>query len=122
VLVFNLDAFPEVTVQFEQATEVDEAFLERCLCLRLDYFIVAFGHVGVVALSLNMVDAGRQMVSSVAGGCYESSCDTLPQPLTLTACCQTVVIQRAMEAVRHHVKDAYNLNVAFAGLRELLYL
>jgi hypothetical protein len=61
-------------VQFEQATEVDEAFLEPCLRLRLDCFIVAFDHAGVVALPLNMVDVGlRQMVSSVAGGCYESS-------------------------------------------------
>jgi hypothetical protein len=70
VLVFNLDAFLEVTVQFEQAMEVDEAFLERCLRLRLDCFIVAFSHVGVVVPPLNMVDARlRQMVSSLAGGC-----------------------------------------------------
>ena len=68
-----------------------------------------------------MVDPGLcQIVSSVAGGCYEPSCDTLPQPLTLTACCQTMVIQRPMEAAQHHMEDAYNLNVAFAGLRELL--
>ena len=80
--------------------EVDEAFLEHCLCLHLDWFVVAFGHAGVAALPLNMVDVGlRQMVSSVAGGCYESSCDTLSQPLTLTACYWTVVIQRPMEAV-----------------------
>ena len=69
VLVFNLDASPEATLQFEQAMEVDEAFLERCLCLRLDCFVVAFGHARATALPLNMVDAGLcQMVSSVVGG------------------------------------------------------
>ena len=87
VLVFNLDASLEATVQFEQATEVDEVFLERRLCLCLDCFIVAFGHAGAATLPLNMVDAGlHQMVSLIAGGCYESSCDTLPQPLTLATC------------------------------------
>jgi hypothetical protein len=70
-----------------------------------------------------MVDDGlHQMVSSVMGGCYESLYDTLPQPLTLAACCQTVVIQCPVEAVGHCAEDAYNLNVAFARLRELLYL
>ena len=57
MLVFNLDASLEATVQFEQATEVDEAFLGRCLCLLLDCFVVAFIHAGVVALPLNMVDS-----------------------------------------------------------------
>jgi len=70
-----------------------------------------------------MVDVGlRQMVSLVAGGCYEPSCDTLPQPLTLTTYCRTIVIQRLMEVVRHQVEDAYNLNVAFVRQRELLDL
>ena len=120
-LIFILDASPEATEQFEQAMEVDEAFLERCLCLRLDCFVVAFGHARATALPLNMVDAGLcQMVSLIAGGCYESSCDTLPQPLTLTACCQTMVIQHPVGAIQHHVEDAYNLFVAFVGLRELL--
>ena len=62
------------------------------------------------------------MVSLVVGGRYEPSCDALPQPLTLIAYCQTVVIQCPAEAVRHQVEDAYNLNVAFAGLCELLGL
>jgi hypothetical protein len=68
VLVFNLDASPEAIVQFEQATEVDEAFLGRCLHLRLDSFVVAFGHAGATVLPLNMVGSGaHQMVSSVVG-------------------------------------------------------
>ena len=68
VLVFNLDASLEATVQFEQATEVDEAFLGHCLHLRLDCFVFAFGYAGAAALPLNMVDVGLcQMVSSVAG-------------------------------------------------------
>ena len=88
VLVFILDASPVATEQFEQATKVEEAFLGNCLSLRLDCFIFAFGYAGAATLLLNMVDAGlRQMVSSVAGGCYKPSCDTLPQPLTLTSCC-----------------------------------
>jgi hypothetical protein len=86
-LVFNLDASLEAIEQFEQATEVDEAYLGHCLRWRLDCFVVAFGHAKAAALPLNVVDVElHQMVSSVAGGCYESSCDTLPQPLTLTAC------------------------------------
>jgi hypothetical protein len=74
--------------------DADEAFLGRCLRLCLDCFVVAFGHAGAVALPSNMVDARLQWsVSSVAEGSYESPCDTLPQPLILTACCQTVVMQ-----------------------------
>ena len=100
VLVFNLDASLEATVQFEQATEVDEAFLGRCLRLLLDCVVVPFGHARIAALPLKMVDSGpRRMVSLVTGGCYESSCNTLPQTLVMTACCQTVVIQYPMEAV-----------------------
>jgi hypothetical protein len=36
VLVFDLAVSPEATEQFEQATKVGEAFLERCLHLHLD--------------------------------------------------------------------------------------
>ena len=87
-------------MQLEQATEVDEAFLGRCLLLRLDCSIVAFSHAGAATLPLNMVDSRLcQTISSVVGGCYESSCDTLPQTLVMTACCRTVVIQYPMEAV-----------------------
>ena len=90
VLVFIHDASPDATEQFEQAMEVKEAFLGNCLRLRLDCFVFAFGYAGATALPSNMVDAKLcQMVSSVAGGCYEPSCDTLPQPLTLAVCCQT---------------------------------
>jgi len=79
VLVFDLDASPEATEQFEQATEVEEAFLVHCLRLHMDCFVVSFGHAGAATLPSNMVDAGLcQMVSLVAGGCYEPSCDTLP--------------------------------------------
>ena len=70
-----------------------------------------------------MVDAGlRQMVSLVVWGRYEPSCDTLPQPLTLTSCYQTQVTPGLMEALQHRVDDAYDLNLAFTGLRELLAL
>ena len=121
VLVFDLDASSEATEKFEQATEVAEAFLGYYLHLRLDCFVAAFDYAGAVALPLNMVDAGlHQLVSLVAGGCYESLCDTLPQPLTLTACCRTMVIQCPVAAAQHHVEDAYNLNVTFASLRKLL--
>jgi hypothetical protein len=63
------------------------------------------------------MDDGRlyQSMSSVVGGCYESSCDTLPQPLMLTGF-------RQSEAIQHHVVDAYNLSVAFAKRCELLVL
>ena len=87
VVAFDFVASLEVTEQFEQATEVKEAFLIHCLRLHMDCFVVAFGHARAAALPSNMVDAGlRQMVSLVAGGCYEPSCDTLPQPLTLATC------------------------------------
>jgi len=91
--------------------------------LALGFLAFAFGYAGAVVLPSNMVDVGlRQMVSLVAGGCYEPSCDTVPQPLTLTSCCRTMVIQHPTEPIRHQVEDAYNLNMAFAGLRELLAL
>ena len=86
MLVFNLDASLEAIEQFEQATEVEGAFLGHCLRLHLDCFVVAFGHAGAAALPSNMVNVGLQwLVSLVAEGCYESSCDTLPQTLILTA-------------------------------------
>jgi hypothetical protein len=67
-LVFNLDASPEATEQFEQATKVEEAFLGRCLHLRLDCFVVAFGYARAAVLPLNMVDARlHQLVPSVVG-------------------------------------------------------
>ena len=56
VLVFNLDASLEATEQFEQATEVDEAFLGHCLRLCLDCFPIAFGHTRAIVLPSNMVD------------------------------------------------------------------
>jgi len=121
VLVFNLDASPEAIEKFKQATEVEGAFLGHCLRLRLDCFVFTFGYAGAAALPSNMVDAGlRQMVSLVVWGRYEPSCDTLPQPLTLATCYWTVIIQRPVEAARHHMEDVYNLNMAFAGLCELL--
>jgi len=100
MLIFILDASQEATEQFEQATEVEEAFLVHCFCLLLDFLVLAFGHAGAAVLPSNMVDARlRQMVSSVIGGCYEPLCDTHTQPLTLIVCCWAMVIQCPMEAV-----------------------
>ena len=59
VLVFNLDASLEATVQFEQATEVDEEFLGRCLCLRIDCFVVGFGHAGAAHSHRTWLIPGR---------------------------------------------------------------
>jgi len=39
-----LDASPKATEQFEQAMEVEEAFLGPCLRLRLGCFVFAFGY------------------------------------------------------------------------------
>ena len=50
VLVINLDASPEAIEQFEQATEVEGAFLGHCLRLCLDCFIFSFGYARAVAL------------------------------------------------------------------------
>ena len=67
-LMLTLEASLEATEQFEQAMEVEEAFLVHCSRLRLDFLSSAFGHAGAAALPLNMVDVGlHQMVSSVAG-------------------------------------------------------
>ena len=97
VLVFNIDASIETTAQFKQAMEVEEAFLGRCLCMHLGESVVAFGHAGAAALPSNMVDARLQWsISSVTGGCYESSCDTLLQPLILTACWWTMTVQHPL--------------------------
>ena len=59
VLVFNLNASLEATVQFEQATEVDEEFLGRCLCLRIDCFVVGFGHAGAAHSHRTWLIPGR---------------------------------------------------------------
>ena len=69
MLIFILDASQEATEQFEQAMEVEEAFLVHCSRLLLVFLVLAFGYARAAALLLNMVDVGsRQMVSSVAGG------------------------------------------------------
>jgi hypothetical protein len=120
-LVFALDASLEATEQFEEATEVDEAFLGHCLRLHPDCFVVAFGHAGAAALRSNMVDVVLQWsVSSVAEGCYESFV-RYPSATSDTDCllpdcghttprggCTTPFV------------DVYNLSMAFAGLCELL--
>ena len=123
MLALILAASQEAIEQFGQATEVEEAFLGCWTLLHLDFLAFAFGYAGATTLPLNMVDVGlRQMVSSLAGGCYDPSCDTLLQPLTLTSCCRTHVTSGHAEALRHLLDDAYNLNVAFAGQQELLDL
>ena len=58
LLLFGLDASPEATEPFEQATEVEGAFLGHCLRLCLDCFVFAFGYAGAAGLPSNMVDAG----------------------------------------------------------------
>ena len=50
VLFFDLDGSLEATGQFEQATEVEGAFLGHCLRLCLDCFIFSFGYARAVAL------------------------------------------------------------------------
>ena len=93
VLVFDLDASLEATVQFEQGTKAIELMLGLCLHLCLDNSFLAFGRAGAVALSSNMVvTSPYQLVSSVAGGYYESLCDTLPQPMILTSSWRSVAI------------------------------
>jgi hypothetical protein len=65
---------------------------------------------------LNLAATGSyRSVSLVAGGCHESSCDTLLQPLILIGFWLVEVIQ-------HHVVDAYNLSMASARCCELLVL
>ena len=123
MLALILVASQEATEQFEQAMEVEEAYLVHCSRLLLDFLVLAFGYAGAAVLPSNMVDIELcQMVSSVVGGCYNPSCDTLPQPLTLTSCCRTQVTLGHAEALRHRLDDAYSLNVVFAGQRELLDL
>jgi hypothetical protein len=58
VVAFNFVASPETTKQFEQATEVEKAFLVRCLRSCVDCFVATFGHARAAMLPLNMVDAG----------------------------------------------------------------
>ena len=67
-LVFYLADAVKALAQFEQATEIEEAFLVHCLHLHANCFVVAFGYARAATLPSNMVDVGlRQMVSSVAG-------------------------------------------------------
>ena len=58
VLVFNLDASPEAIEKFEQATEVEGAFLGHCLRLCLDCFVFAFAYAVAATLLSNLVDVG----------------------------------------------------------------
>ena len=62
------------------------------------------------------------MVPLVVGGCYEPSCDALPQPLTLAGRFPVRVVLVVAKALRHQADDAFVLIGAFAGLRELLDL
>jgi hypothetical protein len=63
-----------------------------------------------------MVDANPyQLVSSIAGGCYKSSCDTLSQPLILTGFWQGAAAQHPLEVIHHLVVDVYNLSIVFGG-------
>ena len=79
MVAFDFVGSQEATEQFEQATEVGEAFLIRCIRLCVDCFTTAFSRARAAALPSNMVDAGlRQMVPLVVGGCYEALCDTIP--------------------------------------------
>jgi hypothetical protein len=108
-------------MQFVQATEAIELILERCLRFHLDESLVDFSHAGATMLPSNMVHVKlSQLVSSVAGGCYESSCDTLLQPLVLAGFGQGVAAQHPLEIVYHPVVDVYHLSVVFAKQRELL--
>jgi len=56
------------------------------------------------------------------GGCYESSCDTLPQPQQLAGHFLVRVVLVVAMALRHQVDDVFVLIGAFVGLRELLDL
>lgn len=62
------------------------------------------------------------MVSVTAGGCYEPSCDTLQQPLTLAESCQIAVDAIGAKALWYWLLDAFALIGAFAGKRQLLVL
>ena len=84
-------------------------------------FIVAFGQARAAVLPSNMVDAKLSLsVSLVAGGYYESSWDTLPQPLILAGFRQGVAAQHPSKVVPHLVVDAYYLSMVFARQHELL--
>jgi hypothetical protein len=121
VLVFDLGASPEATVQCVRATEAIELILERCLRLHLDESLVDFSHAGASMLPSNMVHVKPSLsVSSIAGGCYESSCDTLLQPLVLAGFGQGVAAQHPLEVVCHLVVDVYHLSMVFARQCELL--
>jgi hypothetical protein len=84
VFVFDPVPFAKAQAQFEHSSEVVELMLACCLRLHLGIGGLVFGLVRAGVLPSNLVEAClNRSVSLVAGGSYESSCDTLPQPLIL---------------------------------------
>jgi hypothetical protein len=123
VLVFDPIPFSKAQAQFEHSSEVVELMLTCCLRLHLGIGGLVFGLVRAAVLSSNLVEAClNRSVSLVAGGSYESSCDTLPQPLILISSWRVVAAQHPLVVVRHSVADEYYLYMAFGGLCELLFL
>ena len=121
MLVFDLAAVAKALAQFELSSKAVGLMLELSLRLCLEGCCFTFGPSESAALPSNMVDASHyQLVFSAVGGCYESSCDTLPQLLRLAGFWRALAVQHPLEAIQHSVVDAYNLFVSFTRLRGLL--
>jgi hypothetical protein len=100
VLVFDPMPFAKAQAQFEHSSEVVELMLTCCLRLRLGIGGLVFGLVRAAMLPSNLAEAcPNRSVSSVAGGSYESSCDTLPQPLILISSWRVVAAQHPLVVV-----------------------
>ena len=123
VLVFDLVPFAEALAQFEHSSDVVELMLVRCLrlCLGAESFVFGLPMAYVLPLNLAKV-CPNSLVSLVAGGSYESLCDTLLQPPVLIGSWRAVAAQHTLVVVQHSMADVYYLFVAFARQRELLIL
>jgi hypothetical protein len=76
-----------------------DGFLVGCLCWLDLVFAVGL-------LPLNIGEASlRDEVLAVVGGCYETSCDTLPQPLKLVCIVVVVAVHDSVAAVHHSVVE-----------------
>jgi hypothetical protein len=130
VLVFDLVVFSKAAPLFGCLSQTVEVMLVSCLrcCLCLDsqssvlpssiaLCLVTPASRSKVAAHPWSCRATRhyQLVPSATGGCYEPSCDILPQPLTPAGSWWA-------EAVHHPVAQVWTLFLAFIRCLELLFL
>jgi hypothetical protein len=130
VLVFDLVVFLEAAPLFgclSQAVEVMLASCHHCcLCLGSQSSVLPSSIALCLVTPANRPEVAAhpwscratrhyQLVPSAMGGCYEPSCNILPQPLAPASSWRA-------EVVHHLVAQVWTLFLAFVRCLELLFL